>query len=422
MNNAHGLGVALFNDPNPFNTKNLTGVYCVAGKEPVRFIDKTSLPTHIRWLTNLDSDTIKASSNILPTHFATTTVDQLKKELGLSKMPLEHQVYLLSIALDNVTKLTQKLYGNTTGQTTALHDMMPSELRNVNPRAQPEFKAILTRASTTHHTLDAKFHSESSLLSLVLPRFHQAHNMLKDGLPLCEWVKMDAKEMGPKPKRMDWVLSEVRPTISLVRIKRVTPALQGVVEAAFNEPLLAGGSHQCVYVTAPEIVFLSKVAEVTIEEIYIASQRLSTKIKLPLTDPLAQMSWAYGMVCENYCNALRKGKNGQNKRTFHSFWMQAQDRLHCLEKVVALVALGYAIRSFGMGRIQIALEPHMQHRFYRDCVELAIPPPMTQDSVDIQIPPNYSSADLTVQLFLQSNAQHLFALDRQLIDRDTLIQ
>jgi len=422
VNNPHNVGVALFNDPRPSSKNNLTGVYCVAGKEPVRFIEETSLPIHIRWLTNFDSDTIKAGSHVLPTNFATTTIEQLQKELGLSKMPLEHQAYLLSIALDNVTQLTQKLYGDAKSLKTGLHDMMPSELRNANPMTQTEFKAVLTRAGTTHHALDATFHGESLLLSLVIPRFHQANNMLKDGLPLCEWAKMEDQEMGPKPKRMDWVLSEVRPTISRVRITQVTPALESVVEAAFNEPLLASDTPQCVYVTSPELVFLNTVAQVTIEEVYIASQRLSTKIKLPLTDSLAQMSWAYGLVCENYCNALRKGPSGQNTRTFHSFWMQAQDRLHCLEKAIALVGLGYEIRSFGMGRIQIALEPHMQHRFYRDCVELAITPPMTQDTVGIQIPPNYSSADLTVQLFLQANVQHLFDLDRQLIDRDTSIE
>ena len=236
--NDKGVGIALFNDPNQANAHNLTGVYCVAGKEPVRFIEEKSLPTHIRWLTNLDSDTIKAGSHVLPTAFATTTIEQMKQELGLAKMPLEHQAHILSLALDHVMQVTTKLYGTTKPPQSAIHEMMPSELRHANPIAQPEFNGILARAGAIYHTLDAPFHSESLLLSLVLPRFQHAHHLLKDGLPLCHWKKMEARSMGPKPERMSWVLSEVRPTISRVRITKASIALKSVIEAAFTPPPL----------------------------------------------------------------------------------------------------------------------------------------------------------------------------------------
>ena len=418
MNTSNGVGIALFNDPQPTNKRNLAGVYCVAGREPVRFTEQNALPAHMRWLTNLNSEAIKPTAPILSPYFATTTVDQLKKELGLTMMPIEHQAYFLSIALNNITQITHNIYGASHTPLTALHDMMPNELRKANPIPHSEFKAVLARSDTTHHTLHAKAHVKSALLCLVLPRYQHALNMLKDGLPLCDWVKMENAEMGPKPKRMDWVLSEVRPTVCLVRIAQVKVALQGVVDAAFTEQFVADGSTQGVYVTTPELVFLNEVAQVTIEEVYIASSRLTTKIKLPLTDSLARMSWAYGIVCENYCNALRKGIDGTVTRTFHSFWLQAQDRLHCLEKVVALMKRGYVIRGFGMGKILIALEPHMNEAFYRDCVDLAIVPPMTQDPVTISWSEKPTSVDLSVQLFLQSNVQPLFVLDRQLIDRD----
>ncbi len=413
-------GVALFNTPSQDGE---SGVYCIAGKEPTRFVNRTALPSHVRWWTNAHLPHHQQEPNILAPTFASVTPNNILHELGVEKRSLAHQAYVLSTVISTVVQITKQAYPEVLPESAgiqALYELMPLSLRQRDTADPHEYKPDLIRAGMGQHTVNTPFHNESTLVSLTLPRYQHAQHVLAVGLPQGRWVKLESKRIGPKSKRMQWLKNQTLPTISRVRITRVAKPLGDVIQATFSNPFMEPGDSNYFYATGLELIYLNTVADVVIDEVYLASNQLSPSANLPFTDPLAQMSWSYGVLCENHWKALCRGQDGRVKHTFQSFWLRANDRIRCLVKAVELIRRGYIVRSLGSGRVNIALEPHMGGRLYRDCVELKISPPMAATPHPIFLPTQPTAEDFTIQLFLQANLNHLFSLDRQLISRNAI--
>ena len=427
------IGVVIFDsnkhyDPDEENP----GYACLPGKEPIRIYGTVDLPTDVKWLTNINLDVAYAarlqnSPKLLNTNYLRTSVNSILVELGLKQKETSQQAYIIAGIFSNVMRMSQSFYGLSEAPMFSLSQAIPSQLGHQPRDITQEVKDCAVRAVQSFGKCEARPSSEAVFTSVTIPRVTHAKRILARGLPFGEWTKVLPSGLPAKSKRQEWIKSLPVPALCRIKISRVNRKYNPLINYGAGAGLLdkkgsSGSTYSVlndrVYACSNEIEFLSNIADISIEDVYVSDEPLEQRYKVASEDRLAPLSYSYGLLMENLWTSLDRDSEGKKLRTPMSAWLHALDRIDCLKQAGELHRLGYTVLSYGYGRITIALEPDLRNKLVSDCQRLNLVPPLGVSPADVvAVPDSPNGDDLLIGLSAQGNLETLLDLDNQFTEK-----
>lgn len=427
------IGVVIFDragsyDPDGENP----GYRCLPGGEPVRIYGTGDLPTDIRWLTNINLDVAYASRlqnspKLLNTNFMRTSVNSVLNELGLKAKEGGSQAYVVARVFDNVMRQAETFFGITEPPMFSLTQAIPSQLGHRPIATSNKVKESSVRAVQSYGQCEVKSSNEAIFTSVVIPRARHAQNILNSGLPFGNWSRLGKADLPLKVDRLEWVNSLDTPTMCRLKINRISKKYNSLINygagAGYIDRRGASGANYSVmndrvYACSNEILFLSDIADISIEEVLICDEPVEQRYAVPSDDKSAALSYSHGLLLENMWSSLDRDAEGKKHRSPMAAWLHAQDRVICLKHAAELHRLGYKILSYGYGRITLALEPNMVKQLTSDCQKLSLIPPLGVSPSDvIVVPERPSGDDLLIGLFAQANLDTIIDIDNQFTEK-----
>lgn len=421
------VGVVIFDSNKNYDPEgDNPGYRCLPGREPVRIYGTRDLPTNVRWLTNINLDVAYASRlqnspKLLNTNYLRTSVNSILNELGLKGRPLAEQSFVVSNVFNNVMRLCGALLGVTEPPLFSLSQAIPSQIGHYQKPVDRELKSVSVRAVQSYGQCEVRSSKEAVFTSVVIPRYRHAKNILGAGLPWGDWRLVDQVCLPLKPERLEWIEGLAEPSLCKIKINRVGKKFNSLINYGAGAGLLGqrgkgGGDYSVMndrlYASSNEIAFLSDVADIVIDDVYLCDEPVETRYELPSNDKMAPLSYSYGLLAENLWTCLDRDKDGKKQRNPMSAWLHAEDRLACIKVAAELSRMGYKILSYGYGRVTLALEPDMVGRVAGDCMRLGLIPPLGIGATDVvTIPDEPSGEDLIVGLFAQANLDSILDID-----------
>ncbi len=427
MEKAMSVGVIIFDNAKGYNPeKDNSGYSCLPGQEPIRIFGTHELPTNVRWLTNISLDVAAASSLqnrpvLLNTNFLRTSVNSMITELGLKGLSATEQSFILAGIFNNVMRQANTLLGIDEPPLFSLSQAIPATLGHYLVPMNDDVKEASAKVAQNVGQCEIKAGKEAVFASVLIPRQRHASNILTTGLPFGRWRHVEKADLPLKPQRIDWVCTLNKPALCQIKINRVKKKYQQLVNYGAGAGLIdqkgnMGNSSSVMnghyYACSNEVAFLSNIADIVIEDVFICESILEARYALPSTNKMAALSYSYGLLAENIWSSLDRGEDGKKLGTPATAWLHAEDRIACLKVAAELSRSGYKVLSYGYGRITLALEPDMIRGLTKDCLRLMLVPPIGIDTNDIvSIPENPSGEALLIGLFAQANINVIMDMD-----------
>lgn len=230
-------------------------------------------------------------------------------------------------------------------------------------------------------------------VQFLVPPVRYAHEILDVMVPAEQFEFVSADRMPPPSERLDWIVRSEKPVLARVRVSNVHPDFAPVV--AFGNGAKSGSNRQ--YVSHPELVLLSKYADLDIDAVFLFSeyQKLSDyeNLRLPAFTTLQAMTPTAELIASNHWVGLARenpyqmeaGKPENRALSPRATWINALDRFLMFGYALQLYRNGISVRRYGAGRIT-AIVPKFN---YRECYEVAsaiglLAPPTIAPDIGIQ--------------------------------------
>lgn len=371
------IGVALFKKASAFSAAD--NVACEYGGEPFSFGQPASLPKQTLWVTNLSRDSLyEAGLNRVPwlaaDDYFRTRLAQMVQELGISEKAVEYQVSLLTEILGNSSAMLRAQLGLVEypayGMPQAVGQLYGSDQP---PNNSPVLKIAEQACQRYTAAARSRRFENAEVFSYWAPRTQWASLMLAEPVPT-GGLRLIPRERLPA-NSMDlvaWAAQHNQPIFAKVRVESMDPTIgrlmnYGAGAVDVEHQSAAGSTYDArnfrEWCALPELNFLCQYGEVTIESVAVAGGWANPGLRVP-NSKAASISYAYGIVAENlWVGTLRRNYGTFNiAKSLSTAWLQAVDRMRCLQLAAKLHGAGMEITTYGNGRIGVVCPMSVRSR------------------------------------------------------------
>lgn len=382
------VGVALFSNPN--DLENSTGWYCASDGEPCWFTHLVDLPSEVLWVLDAShgefTRVAKRHANLRQADFFRSSLRQIAADLGVRVNGDFHMEASreLARAAQSAVCVAASVYQ----WKNPLVDLCEPRLRTCiaksipkPPKAKHTHQEALASATQNYSSppwTGMPLMMDSVMVTLRYNRVEYANRLLSIKVPDEGWTYVsDASGIA-----FDEFLT--RPCLARVLVEFNHPSVDLITLAAYGCSL--GKSKQAIrqWVTQPELVWLSKLARIQVQEAFFSkSERdLPDDAKLPrmlTADPLFQHSMPTGLVAESHWSALTEATyNSASKEsevTCWGTWLRAHDRAMCFALAEKLLENRFHVGGYGNGSVLVRVPRSELMRLMEFSVDMGLAHP-----------------------------------------------
>lgn len=354
-------GSVIFDD----EARPLAGWASVRGKTAYRIRGTGDLASDILWWTNLPASTFMTTGGLPSTRFKRNdylrpNMGQLQAELGLlvSRMSAARIVEIASEIFDRVMRLAMTHYGLQRAQDLTLSDDLYRHIIKEDQPITPEIDEALRQAYQSYVQCETAMPLHSKMMTFRRPRITHSLDVLATPVPGDQWEFVDESKLGPESKRLDWLVSQDRPALVRVSIKRVDHDVAQIIS-------FGGSREPRNWVSHPELLTLSKFAKIKIDSAFLGTEYAPHPVYRDMFTggQMGPLSTSVGILAENYTLALstprsfrRFSKSPEKVTPPRSAWYAASDRFHMLMPALMMHGSGFVVRGYGRGMVIVGVQ------------------------------------------------------------------
>ncbi len=355
-----------------------SGWASIEGKNAFRVKNVEELSIDIKWLTNLNQQTLwktgaVSQKKLKHSAYLRTDVGQIMKEIGLTppKVPIATVCEKISEIFNKVMNLSKEFYPieefNQKDLNTEIRDCLIEKDENISDFVDE----ALMRSYQDLVICEKNIKDLPSFVTLRRPRYYHAKQILETAMPIWnqDWDFIGPDEL-PKTtdKKIEFLMSQKRPFIVKVQILEFDYPTQISIDLSkmlnLGEAIGEGGkTKDRNWVSQPELLYLSKFAKLHIEAAFIAKgyQSLDDKVTLPYLGELSDFSYSLGLLSEVLWTGLAaRSLNPKTKGRYlvspRACWLKAADRFMTLTSAMMMASAGFKVVSYAYGAVTLAVE------------------------------------------------------------------
>lgn len=327
--------------------------------------------------------------------------DEVCLAWGLLTRSFPEQLITEALAqiFSRVMEVCRQRYGLDIGAGVPQYDNLADEIRSrllpdMDAHITPEVDAALGASHQSYAYCWTQRYQEDDHVTVqfVAPAVAYARDLLDTVVPAEQFDFLAAGQLPPPSQRLDWTLAQDRPVLASVRVANVNPDYASVI--AFGNGARGGSNRR--WVTHPELLLLSRYAEVDIDSIFLfggyeylpdslmVPRFTALQAMTPTAELVASNHWI-GLSRENPYNLEKVRDVSQRALSPRAAWLNAVDRFQMYTYAIQLYRAGISVRRYGAGRITAVVPKYN----YRHCYEIAssvglLAPPTVSTDVGIQ--------------------------------------
>jgi hypothetical protein len=358
-----------------------SGWASIEGAPATRVRNTGDLSNEVIWLTNLSQDILwktKAvkENKLKYSGYLRTDVSQMMKELGLliNKVQIANITEIISEIFNKVMRLAMEFYGVKSFTQKDLH----SEIRNMlfpdDLNVSNHVDEALSRSYQDLVVCERPLTKEKmNFITLKRPRYFHAKSILDTMIPFSKdsWEFLGSEDLPiSTEEKIKFLMEKGKPFIAKISINyfKHQPNINLELGKLLNlgEAIGEGGRpKQRNWVCQPELLYLSKFADINIDAAFMADeyQPLEKSVQLPYLGELSDFSYSLGILSECvWIGLAARSINPKNKsKTLVSpraCWLKAADRFMTLTSAMMLMSAGFIVISYGYGGVTVMVEDY----------------------------------------------------------------
>ncbi|KVR89543.1 hypothetical protein C3743_39920 [Burkholderia contaminans] len=370
---------------------NVGGWASIDGGEAYRISSVGSLDNRTLWWTNLSFQAM-FSSNLHKTGYIKRTTylnswlqggqDEICAAWGLARRTHTEQsiTEALSAILWRTMRVLRDRYGIDYERNLPIHDNLADELRcAIMPDKDPHISAEVDAALGAAHqyytyciTPRVSFDDFVDVRFFV-PSVRYSHEMLGGIVPSDQVEFVHDEQLRGIADRVAWTIDQDRPVLARVTVSDVHPDYVNVI--AFANGAKSGNNR--AWVTQPELLLLSRYANVAIDSAFVFGeyQPLPEACALPKFTSIQALSPSAEIIASNHWIGLSRenpfrlepNKPALRAHSPRATWITSIDRFVMFTYALQLHRAGIAVRRYGAGAVTTVVPKHN----YRDAYEIA---------------------------------------------------
>jgi hypothetical protein len=356
-----------------------SGWASVEGGPAFRIKGTGDLSNSVKWLTNLSQQTLWKTGAVKQpklkhSSYLRTDVGQIMKELGLypPKTPIANICETLSMLFNKIMKLAIEFYNLKSFNQKELYSEIKLEILGDDRNVSIHVDEALSRAYQDLVICEKSLSNDKSIfITLKKPRYFHAKSIIETSIPFWngDWKFISSEDLPiGEENKINYLMGLDRPFLAKITINKfnISDDLNVDLSKLLNlgEAMGEGGkTKERNWVCQPELLYLSRFADLTIEAIFVADgfQKLNENIKLPYLGELSDFSYSLGILAENFWIGLaNRSINPQTRsKTLVSpraCWLKAADRFMTMTSAMMLASAGFEIASYGYGGVTVSVE------------------------------------------------------------------
>ena len=392
-NQSQSFGCVLF-DLQEIDGKNIpqpgSGWASIEGGPAFRIHGVNDLLPTVKWWSNLSQEIFWKSgavrnNKLKHSGYLRTDMSQILREIGL---------YGRQIPIVKVCEALSEIFYRV--MTLAKEHFLLKEFNQSDLPSEIKTKLNLNDFPISNYVDEAMFRSyqdlvicdqdvsslnnDSITVLLRRPRHFHAERILSSMIPVWknDWEFTDAFPSN-KEECIDFLVNSERPFVAKITINHYYASDNGFLNFAnLLNPGIAlgegGRKKERNWVSQPELLYLSKFADITVEGAFFASgyQSLSLPFELPNYGELSIFSLSVGLLSECYWMAFASRSVNQKSKTKNlitprACWLRAADRFLCFTSAMLLASVGIQILSYGAGAVLV----RVRKNDYNKLIDLA---------------------------------------------------
>lgn len=358
-----------------------SGWASIEGAPSTRIRNTGDLSNEVIWLTNLSQDILwktKAvkENKLKYSGYLRTDVSQMMKELGLliNKVQIANITEIISEIFNKVMRLAMEFYGIKSFTQKDLY----SEIRNMlfpdDLNVSNHVDEALSRSYQDLVICERPLTKEKmNFVTLKRPRYFHAKSILDTMIPFSKdsWEFLGSEDLPiATEEKIKFLMEKGKPFIAKISINyfKHQPNINLELGKLLNlgEAIGEGGRpKQRNWVCQPELLYLSKFADINIDAAFMADeyQPLEKSVQLPYLGELSDFSYSLGILSECvWIGLAARSINPKNKsKTLVSpraCWLKAADRFMTLTSAMMLMSAGFIVISYGYGGVTVMVEDY----------------------------------------------------------------
>lgn len=356
-----------------------SGWASIEGCPAFRIKNTGELSSDVKWLTNLSQDILWKSGAVKQpklkhSSYLRTDVGQIMKELGLTppKVPIAEVCETISELFNKVMRLAIEFYDLKSFNQKELYAEIRMALLPDDKNISIHMDEALSRAYQDLVICEKPLLKEKHLfVTLKRPRYFHAKSILDTSIPMWggEWEFMGPDVLpSTTEKKIDFLMAKERPFVAKISINtfdfpgNINVDLSKLLD--LGEAIGEGGKPKDRnWVCQPELLYLSKFANLNIDAAFVADgyQTLDKKIQLPYLGELSDFSYSLGLLSECVWIGLSSRSVNPQTRTKtlvspRACWLKAADRFMTLTSAMMLSSAGFIVTSYGYGGVTVMID------------------------------------------------------------------
>lgn len=358
-----------------------SGWASIEGVPASRIRNTGDLSNEVIWLTNLSQDVFWRSkavkeSKLKYSGYLRTDVSQMMKELGLliNKVKIANITEIISEIFNKIMRLAIEFYGIKS----FLQKDLYTEIRNVlfpeDGNVSHYVDEALSRSYQDLVVCERPLTKEKmNFVTLKRPRYFHAKSILDTMIPHSkgDWEFFASEDLPISTEdKINFLMEKGRPFIAKVSINffHHQPNINLELGKLLNlgEAIGEGGRpKQRNWVCQPELLYLSKFADLNIDAAFMADeyQPLEKSVQLPYLGELSDFSYSLGILSECvWIGLATRSINPKNKSktlvSARACWLKAADRFMTLTSAMMLMSAGFIVISYGYGGVTVMVEDY----------------------------------------------------------------
>lgn len=346
------------------------GWVSINGEPAMHFDSPTELPSGVVYWTNLlwhelvVCNLAKNPFFLRTDYFGGSTMQNIGKEIGAcpSLMAAQDIAEQLSGLFARVMTLLNQQYAiNPVESPTAkLGDYFAKRYRK-NVEMDEHFRLALLRSyQERNEVVQSRLRQTHHTLSIRLNRFAHAMNILSVPTPdIHDWHHISQCDL-PKDhlERTAWCIGSDMPILANVTVKPTRSKAASLLSYG------GGVGYTRNWVTQPELLWISRIASVTIHSVFRSGGGFVRHPEIDLFPEVGDFSYAstsLGLIAESFWQGLSSpaiSENDDPAITPRHAWWRAVDRLLCFAEASKLSSSkGWDVLSYGNGEITLRYQP-----------------------------------------------------------------
>jgi len=352
-----------------------SGWASIEGNDAFRFNNINELSENVKWWTNLSQEVLWKSGAVLQSKlkhsaYLRTDMGLIMKELGLQtqSVPIAETCKSLSEVFNKVMKLVIEFYGLEIFDQKELHAELKLILVGEDKNISSYVDEALIRAYQDLVVCEKNPNKENYFITLKRPRYFHAKSVLETAVPYYDgdWDFLGPDDLpNTEDEKFDFLMAQNRPFVAKISINLVyfESKINLDITKLLNlgEAIGEGGkAKDRNWVSQPELLYLRKFADITIDAAFMAKkyENIENKVSLPYLGELSDFSYSLGLLSESvWLSLATRSVNPQTRsKTLVSpraCWLKASDRFLTLTSAMMLSAAGFTVVSYGYGAVTV---------------------------------------------------------------------